>query len=208
MRIPVEPSEVAPDTGSTDAEMFYQDSIESDMRRHMQGFLGWGRSITSRNPYPQPRRKHESSASTSAPLTTQQLRDMHTALRTKYSSEASKPVPPSSPVKDETPFNVACALGHSDVVKALDDAGARRNIISSCGMSALHIAAANGHAKVVEYLLSKPDVDKELHAFDMNTALHLACAAGRVETVKVMIYAFLGYMLSFCTHFQFAHAMN
>jgi ankyrin repeat protein len=151
------------------------DKLQDSLRR---------RVIGARNPYPQPRRRQQPTSL--VPLTSQQRHDKQKALGAKYSSDARQPVLLPL-VEDETPLNVACALGHLDVVKALDSAGARRNVISSWGMSALHFAAANGNLQVVEYLVSKPDVDKELHAFDMNTALHLACAAGRDQTVKVTI---------------------
>ncbi len=153
------------------------DKMEDSIRRR---FLG------VRNPYPQPRRRQQQPSATAlVPLSTQELRYKQKALGAKYSSNARQPVLLPL-VEDETPLNVACALGHLDVVKALDRAGARRNVVSSWGMSALHFAAANGEFQVVEYLVSKSDVEKELHAFDMNTALHLACAAGRDQTVKVM----------------------
>jgi ankyrin repeat protein len=106
------------------------------------------------------------------------------AVRLKYSSEACKRVVLTSP-GDETPFNVACSLGHLDVVKALDNAGARRRVDSALGFSALHFAASSDATAVVDYLLSKPDADKEYAAFESNTALHLACATGSSKTVEV-----------------------
>jgi ankyrin repeat protein len=150
---------------------------------HRQFFRTFNRWPGGPRSYPQPRRKQAVSSASAAP-TAEQLHSKRTALLAKYSPEERKGT--SSTVKDETPFNVACASGHLDAVKVLDGAGARRNVMSSCGMSALHLAAAHGAAAVVEYLLSKPDVDKELQAFDLNTALHFACAAGSVDTVKVM----------------------
>ena len=123
--------------------------------------------------------------STNALATQQKLRPTAADLHAKYSSVARLPDPQPCVLEHETAFNVACALGHVDIVRALDNAGAQRNVVSSNGLSALHAAAANGHTAVVEYLLSKPDVDKELQTtHDLNTALHLACASG-CETVKV-----------------------
>ena len=116
----------------------------------------------------------------------QKLRPTAADLHTKYSSAARLPDPQPCVLENETAFNVACALGHLDIVRALDNAGAQRNVVSSNGLSALHAAAANGQAAVVEYLLSKPDVDKELQTtHDLNTALHFACASGCEDAVKV-----------------------
>lgn len=156
------------------------DNLGQFQRQFFRTFNRWPGGSRS---YPQPRRKQAVSSASGAP-TAEQLHSKRTALLAKYSPEEREGT--SSTVKDETPFNVACASGHLDAVKVLDGAGARRNVMSSCGMSALHLAAAHGAAAVVEYLLSKPDVDKELQAFDLNTALHFACAAGSVDTVKVM----------------------
>jgi ankyrin repeat protein len=118
----------------------------------------------------------------------QQLHAKSAALHTKYSAAALSPDPVLFPLYDDTAFNVACVLGHVRVMMALDNAGARRNIVNSNGMSALHAAAANCQAAVVEYLASKPDVDQDLQTpHDLNTALHLACASGCDESVKVLV---------------------
>ena len=118
----------------------------------------------------------------------QQLHAKSTALHTKYSAAALLPDPQPCLLNDDTAFNVACALGHVRVMMALDNAGARRNIVNSNGMSALHAAAAYSQAAVVEYLASKPDVDQDLQTpHDLNTALHLACASGCDESVQVLV---------------------
>jgi len=114
-----------------------------------------------------------------------QLRALSNALHSKYSAAA---LLPDSEFNDDTAFNVACALGHVRVMMALDNAGARRNIVNSSGMPALHAAAAFRQAAAVEYLVSKPDADQDLQTpHDLNTALHLACASGCDETVKVIV---------------------
>lgn len=117
-----------------------------------------------------------------------QLRAKSTALHTKYTAAALLPDPVLFPLYDDTAFNVACVLGHVRVMMALDNAGARRNIVNSSGMPPLHAAAAYGQAAAVEYLVSKPDADQDLQTpHDFNTALHLACASGCDETVKVLV---------------------
>ena len=119
-----------------------------------------------------------------------QLRAKSTALHTKYTAAALLPDSQSMsfPLYDDTAFNAACALGHVRVMMALDNAGARRNIVNSSGMPPLHAAAAYGQAAAVEYLVSKPDADQDLQTpHDLNTALHLACASGCDESVKVLV---------------------
>ena len=131
-----------------------------------------------------------------------QLRAKSTALHTKYSAAAMLNPQPCL-LNDDTAFNVACALGHVRVMMALDNAGARRNIVCSNGMTALHAAAAKGQAAVVEYLVSKPeklffpDVDQDLQTpNDLNTALHLACASGCDESVKVLMKCMMSHHLT------------
>jgi len=189
VRVPVSLGDSTPNSGLDavdDALSNCGDNLLEDLGRFQrQFFRAFNRWPGGPRSYPQPRRGfRQAVSSASAAPTAEQLHSKRTALLAKYSPEEREGT--SSTVKDETPFNVACASGHLDAVKVLDGAGARRNVMSSCGMSALHLAAAHGAAAVVEYLLSKPDVDKELQAFDLNTALHFACAAGSVDTVKVM----------------------
>ncbi|KOM54787.1 hypothetical protein LR48_Vigan10g067900 [Vigna angularis] len=53
---------------------------------------------------------------------------------------------------------------------------------------ALHMAAANGHVDIVEYLIIK-GVDLNAPNEEKNTPLHWACLNGHVEVVKKLILA-------------------
>ncbi|RZC83413.1 hypothetical protein C5167_046202 [Papaver somniferum] len=55
-------------------------------------------------------------------------------------------------------------------------------------LSALHMAAANGHLGIVEYLI-KSGVDLNVCNAEKNTPLHWACLNGRIEVVKNLILA-------------------
>ncbi|KAL2941956.1 Ankyrin repeat-containing protein P16F5.05c [Bienertia sinuspersici] len=54
--------------------------------------------------------------------------------------------------------------------------------------AALHMAAANGHHGIVEYLISK-GVDLNASNEQNNTPLHWACLNGHIEVVKTLILA-------------------
>nr|CAN68062.1 hypothetical protein VITISV_032610 [Vitis vinifera] len=53
---------------------------------------------------------------------------------------------------------------------------------------ALHMAAANGHLDVVEFLISS-GVDLNASNVEKNTPLHWACLNGHIEVVKNLILA-------------------
>ncbi|KAK9939491.1 hypothetical protein M0R45_016186 [Rubus argutus] len=58
----------------------------------------------------------------------------------------------------------------------------------SQGRTALHMASANGHLDIVEYLVCR-GVDLNAPNEEMNTPLHWACLNGHVEVVKKLIFA-------------------
>jgi len=51
------------------------------------------------------------------------------------------------------------------------------------GSTALHNAAANGHAKAVEALVAAPSCDCDVQNSNGNTALHLAASKGKKQPV-------------------------
>ncbi|KAI9195414.1 hypothetical protein LWI28_014642 [Acer negundo] len=54
--------------------------------------------------------------------------------------------------------------------------------------TALHMAAANGHLGIVEFLISR-GVDVNASNEEKNTSLHWACLNGHIEVVKKLILA-------------------
>ncbi|RMX40138.1 hypothetical protein pdam_00002233 [Pocillopora damicornis] len=88
-----------------------------------------------------------------------------------------------------TPFHCACALGNLDVVKRFyeQDKEALGCIPKdNQGMSPLHRAAGNNHAKVVKFLLEKEFPVNPRDA-KCRTPLLLASAVGGLESVKVLL---------------------
>ncbi|CAO2837377.1 unnamed protein product [Amaranthus hypochondriacus] len=75
-----------------------------------------------------------------------------------------------------------------DDLKGLESAGVSLDSKDSQGRTALHMAAANGHHGIIEYLISKA-VDLNSLNQEKNTPLHWACLNGHVEVVRTLILA-------------------
>ncbi len=90
-----------------------------------------------------------------------------------------------------TPLHLAAAKGHRDVAAILLDRNAPLDVPDDTEDTPLLAAAREGKWDVVELIagrtpaarvdvLNRPD-------FDGNTALHLACGSGRLDSVKVLL---------------------
>ncbi|XP_050138345.1 ankyrin repeat-containing protein P16F5.05c-like isoform X2 [Malus sylvestris] len=73
-------------------------------------------------------------------------------------------------------------------LKSLESAGLSLDSKDLHGRTALHMASANGHLQIVEYLISR-GVDLNATNEEMNTPLHWACLNGHVEVIKKLILA-------------------
>lgn len=74
-----------------------------------------------------------------------------------------------------------------DVV-ALFSAGVSLDSTDSQGRTALHMASANGHLAVVEYLIQN-GANVNATNMEKNTPLHWACLNGRIEVIRALISA-------------------
>ena len=83
---------------------------------------------------------------------------------------------------------LASREGHTKVVKVLlDTEGAKVNLQTTSGDSALMMASENGHVQVVEQLLQHgAEVDMKEHTLN-DTALIFACRNGHIEVVSILI---------------------
>ncbi|KAG1371112.1 putative ankyrin repeat-containing protein P16F5.05c [Cocos nucifera] len=72
-----------------------------------------------------------------------------------------------------------------DVV-SLYSVGVSLNSKDSQGRTALHMASANGHLDIVEYLISN-GADINAANSEKNTPLHWSCLNGHIEVVKTLI---------------------
>jgi ankyrin repeat protein len=85
-----------------------------------------------------------------------------------------------------------------DDLRTLASDGLSLHSRDSQGRTALHMAAANGHMTIVEYLISE-GVDINALNDENNAPLHWACLNGHVEVVKRLILA--GASLSLLNRF-------
>lgn len=103
-----------------------------------------------------------------------------------------------STIQLHTPLMEAARTGDIALAKILLEKGANLHAVSSTGMTALHFAAAEGSAEMVQFLLSKgahPNIATTDAPF-LNiecakgvTPLHLAASAGNAEAITYLLQA-------------------
>ncbi|KAL5565877.1 hypothetical protein UlMin_029041 [Ulmus minor] len=98
-----------------------------------------------------------------------------------------------TPAETTTPENVeplleAARYDDLDDIISLASAGVSLDSKDSQGRTALHMASANGHLSIVEFLISRK-VDVNAVNEEKNTPLHWACLNGHIEVVKKLILA-------------------
>ncbi|XP_070027955.1 uncharacterized protein LOC107786940 isoform X2 [Nicotiana tabacum] len=75
-----------------------------------------------------------------------------------------------------------------DDVTSLASSGVSLDSKDSEGRTALHMASANGHYGIVEYLI-RNGADVNASNVEKNTPLHWACLNGHIEVAKSLILA-------------------
>ncbi|TRY67514.1 hypothetical protein TCAL_06427 [Tigriopus californicus] len=88
---------------------------------------------------------------------------------------------------DNLPIHAACAKGNLDCVLLLGDLGADIDNKNEDEQTPLHLAAINGHFKVVELIVKKDRNSVMDEDEDSNTALHLACTSKRAKCVEILL---------------------
>ncbi|GAB1210639.1 hypothetical protein APSETT445_009434 [Aspergillus pseudonomiae] len=89
-----------------------------------------------------------------------------------------------------TALHRAALYGHESVLGVLISAGADASIADSAGLTPLHLAAMEGHARLVTLLLGSPTgsgVNINMTTREGETALHLAVKHHRPEVVQVLL---------------------
>jgi len=124
-----------------------------------------------------------------ASITSISLSHSHERLETGMGAEAAAE---QTPV-ESTPENVEALLEaarYDDIedVISLASSGVSLDSKDSQGRTALHMASANGHLAIVDYLITN-GVDVNAANVEKNTPLHWACLNGHIEVVKNLILA-------------------
>lgn len=105
-----------------------------------------------------------------------------------YSPSCRKLVNYQAPNNHETPLFVACVRGYTGVVRWLLNRGARVDVTTSWGATALHAAAERGHDTTIKLLLErKAPIQAQTQYGD--TALHLAAFRGHHRVVILLLAA-------------------
>ncbi|KAJ1696807.1 hypothetical protein LUZ63_005319 [Rhynchospora breviuscula] len=101
------------------------------------------------------------------------------------SSESNHAAPAPTPDQIEELVEAARYDELEDIVR-LFSIGVPLDSKDSQGRTALHMAAANGHLVIVDYLIQN-GADVNVTNLEKNTPLHWACLNGHLEVIKSLI---------------------
>ncbi|XP_053348675.1 serine/threonine-protein phosphatase 6 regulatory ankyrin repeat subunit A-like isoform X1 [Clarias gariepinus] len=109
-----------------------------------------------------------------------------TVIRELLKLSQEDPTTLNNKANGSCPLHLAAAGGHTEVVKALLEAGASAEEEDLEGMTAVHLAARHGHIDILEILKTK--VSLKITSFKTGlTALHVAAYFGQVEVVREIL---------------------
>lgn len=89
-------------------------------------------------------------------------------------------------ISDEEYFIQSCRLGELDEVVTCFDAGISITTTDNRQNTGVHMAAANGHLPVVQFLLEKVDLKNAQNSMG-DTPLHWAAVNNHLEVVKFLV---------------------
>jgi len=87
----------------------------------------------------------------------------------------------------KTAMHLAAHSGAYNVVQALSAANADPDLVDRDDRTPLHVAALNGHANVVQFLLSEGKATPNMLDKNDQTALHFACIGGYLDVCGKLI---------------------
>ncbi|KAF8564346.1 hypothetical protein P879_02573 [Paragonimus westermani] len=96
----------------------------------------------------------------------------------------------SRDTSEDTAVHYAARIGSTDILQSLFNAGEISNKKNDRLQAPLHVAAINGHVKVVELLLDLDEKSASEKDEDGNTALHHAAEFGHPEIVSLILRRF------------------
>ena len=88
---------------------------------------------------------------------------------------------------NRTPLSFACFMGHLQIAEYLISKGANIHAKDDLGNYVIHEASSGGLLSIVQYLIEKQNVDKDIKGYDDETPLHCACKGGHLSIVEYLI---------------------
>ena len=108
----------------------------------------------------------------------------------ELSMDPKEPTHTDGPV-NITSFHIACGRGHEAIVRYLIDLDTGSSSNKSLSFPGLGFAACMGYTSIIKLITEKNYEDISAKMGNDNTALHIAVARNHLDTVKVIVPAFL-----------------
>ena len=87
---------------------------------------------------------------------------------------------------DLTPLIFACFRGHLPIVEYLISKGADIEAKDKSGNSLIHFSSTR-FLSIVQYLIEKRNIDKDIKGYEERAPLHHACNGGHLQIVEYLI---------------------